>query len=688
VTSASTRREDEPLLRGEGCFAGDLRIAGLLHAVVVRSPYARGRLDGPDLATARATSGVVDAFAAADVATWLAPIPSRLPLPPGLERLLQKPLALEEVRYAGQPIALVVGETAEAAREGAELVETGVDPFDPEPPVEIHEEAVAFGDLAACFERAEVVVRKQLSVARQGALPLEARGLVARFDAVAGAMTVWGASKVPHHHRDVLAAALRLEPERVVYQAVDAGGGFGLRGELHPEDVLVAIASLRTGRPVRWLEQRFEHLHSAYQSRGQEWDAAIAVGGDGAILALDARVRSDVGAFVGPNGLTPGRIAAKAFGGPYRLRAYRCHVSHVRTAKPPLGTMRGPGYFEASFVRERLVDVAATRLGADGVELRRLNLVAPAEMPYETGLAGVVFDGGDYAEALEQVVSAVGDRPAGGGRGVACVIEGTGTPGVETVKARRDRDGRITITLGSPSFGQRHASTFAGVAARALGVEPAAIDVVEGRTDAIAEGGGTFGSRTTVMTGSAVWDAANALREALEREPDGVAVEVEGRFECAAQTFTYGAATATVLVDPETGVVHVCRLAIAADAGVALEADVVRGQLVGGAAHGAGGALFESFRYADDGQPLTAGLHEYHVPHALDLPPIRTIVLETPSALNPLGVRGVGEVAVSAVAAAIANAVADAGYEISGLPLTPEAVFAGRGRDEASEPKV
>jgi carbon-monoxide dehydrogenase large subunit len=293
-------------------------------------------------------------------------------------------------------------------------------------------------------------------------------------------------------------------------------------------------------------------------------------------------------------------------------------------------------------------------------------------MPYDAGIA--VYDGGDYRAALERALAEAGDE--GPGVGVACVVEGTGTPAVETARARLEPSGMVTITAGSSSLGQGHRTTFAQIAAGALGVAPETVRVVEGDTGAIKAGGGTFASRTAVNIGSAVLRAAEELRRARDAQPEAAALEVEASFETTAQTFAYGACAARAEVDTETGAVRLLGLAVVVDAGRAINPEVVRGQLHGGAAHGAGGALFEELAFDADGQPVTGGLRDYHLPLAGDLPAIRAVVLEeAPSQANPLGARGVGEIAVSAAAAAIANAVAAAsGREVDELPIRPESL--------------
>jgi len=668
------RREDAPLLRGAGCFVGDVRLDGLAHLAVVRSPVAAARIRSVDLHGALALPGVLDAFSLAELERRPGAIPPRIPIPSELEPLLQPALADGIVRYPGQAVAAVVATSPELAVGGAERVALDLVAAPLPEPETVHVHADAFGDVDAVFATAPVVVRERFDVARQGGMPLEPRGTIAAYDRDAGRLVLWLAAKAPNHARAAMAAMLGLAGSQVELRLHDLGGGFGVRGELHPEDVVVALASLRLGRPVRWLETRSEHLLASYQSRGQSWEAAVALDLDGTILGLDATVRSDLGAFLGPNGITVGLVVSKAFLGPYRPLAYRCRVDHVRSAKVPLGTMRGPAYVEAVLARERLVDRAAAEVGLDPIAIRRRNLVPADAMPYDTGLAGVVLDGGDYEAALDAAIAGVESvapgRDATAGRvatGVAVSVEASGTPAPEQARARLGEDGRIAVEVASRSFGQGHETTLARVAARALGVPEEHVGVVEGPTDW--DGGGTFASRTAMMTGSAVHEAALALRELIDagqRAP----LEALGTFQPEAPTYTYGAAAARVAVDPETGSVHVDRIVVVVDAGRALDRAVVLGQLLGGAAQGLGCALQEAVHRDDEGNVLTYGLRDYLVPTALDCAAIEAIVLEwAPSPRNPLGARGVGEIAVSLAAAALANAVSAAGRDVRRLPV-------------------
>src|SRR5262249_23406759 len=324
------------LLAGAAQYVGDVEMANVLEAVIVRSVVAHGIVRGITLDAARAVPGVVDAFAAGDLGAYLAPLPARFPPPPGLEPLLQFPLAGARVRYVGEPIAVVVAESRYVAEDAAQLVEAEIDMLPAVSDVEsaladdapelfeglgnlIHTLDFRTGDVDEALGVAEIVVSEQLSLHRHGAIPLEGRGLLAAFDPSSRSLLVWGPAKMPHYHRDALAQALGLEPDAVWIRAVDVGGGFGVRGEFHPEDLLVPIASIRSGRPVRWIEDRSEHLVAVDQSREQRWHATAGLAADGTLLALDARVLVDLGGYLRTLPFLVPMLSGLGFLGPYRI---------------------------------------------------------------------------------------------------------------------------------------------------------------------------------------------------------------------------------------------------------------------------------------------------------------------------------------------------------------------------------
>jgi CO/xanthine dehydrogenase Mo-binding subunit len=711
IGESVTRIEDPPLLAGQGRYVADVDLPGMVSLTVVRSDLAHATVQSVDLSAARAAPGVIDAFAAADVARYMKPIPSRDPLPPSLAPLVEHPLAIDRVRYVGQPVAVVVATSRHLAEDAAAMV---IIDYDPLPAVASVEAALApdatslfpgvsnvahtleksVGDVAAARRAAAVVVEGRFNLHRLTAMPLEARGLLASFDSATGTLSVWGATKVPHHNRRELARMLDIPVERIRYRATDVGGGFGVRGEFYPEDLLVPLAAIRVGRPVQWIEDRSEHLMATNHSREGTWDASAAFDADGKLLALDAELTVDFGAYVRTLGASVPLFASLALPGPYRIPHYRCRARSVLTNKMGIGSIRSPGAYEASFVRERLLDIAADRLEIDRIELRRRNLIPADAMPYDTGVpsagATMVYDGGDYLATLDTVVEAIGDSSLAEERqraesagcrigvGIACCNEGTGAGAFEVARIRTEPDQKFTVFVGTAAMGQGHGTALAQVAADALAVSPEAVSVVENESDVVPAGGGTYASRSMLYAGNAVWLAASELRRQLDDGIDGQC-EITREFRTDLEAFPHAASAAIVEVDLELGTVRILRYIVAAEVGNVINPMLVHGQLAGAAVFGLGGALLEELNYAPDGALLAAGLMDYLMPTALDVPFVETHLMPPDPADNPLGVRGAGEIGTTGTAAALANAVADAlgdAAAITSLPLRPDVVRA------------
>jgi carbon-monoxide dehydrogenase large subunit/6-hydroxypseudooxynicotine dehydrogenase subunit gamma len=513
-------------------------------------------------------------------------------------------------------------------------------------------------------------------------------------------------------------------PASVQLHEGHVGGGFGIRGELYPEDVLVCLAALRLGRPVKWIEDRREHLIAANHSRQQQYRIRAGVDADGRVLAIDTDFFHDQGAYVRTHGATVPDLAAAMLPGPYRVPAYRA-VGHVRlTNKTPGGTYRGPGRYETTFVRERLMDAVASRLRLDPVEIRRRNLIAQADMPFTRGLdtlgTQIVYDSGDYAGLLDKALSAIGwdalqaalkQRRAAGeaaGAGLAMFVEKSGLGPFEGAQVTVDERGSVEIVTGAASVGQGVETVVAQICADALGVDYRRVRVVHGQTDRIAYGMGAFASRVTVMTGEATRIAAAKVRHKalatasalLQLPPDaldvvdgkvvrkGAAVgpsmtlgeiaralaptsrtrgerepglSAEGWFYTDHMNYPYGVHIAVVRVDRDTGAVRVERYLVAYDVGRAVNPMLVEGQIAGGVAQGLGGALAEEFLYDARGEPLSVTFADYLMPTAREIPDIDVVIAEdAPSPLNPLGLKGAGEGGASAVGGAIAAAIDDA----------------------------
>jgi CO/xanthine dehydrogenase Mo-binding subunit len=737
------RKEDLRLLTGASCFVDDFDREGALHAAILRSPYAHARILSIDARDALAAPGVAAVVTADDLPRPLVRIPMRMYSLPGMELLLQPPLADGMVRYAGEPVAVVLADSRYAAEDALDQVQVEyealdpiVDPglaLDPASPV-LHPERgsnlaaemnVALGDVDAAFADADLVVSERLLCQRHGAVPLEPRGLVAEVEKDTGRVVVWGAAKVVHTNRRILAQLLGLSEDQVRLVELDVGGGFGGRGEFYPEDFIVPWCALHTGRAVKWTEDREENLRALNHSREQVHEVEVALRSDGTLLALRDRFLMNTGAYVRTHGTVVPNMTLALLPGPYRWQAYDVTGRQVVTNKTPAGTYRAPGRYEANFVRERILDIAARRLGMDPVELRRRNLIAADDMPYEvrthTDHHPVVFDSGDYPLLLEKGLANFGwdemlrwraEDPGPlrrRGLGVGYFVEKSGIARWEYARVGIGSDGGAVVHVGSASVGQGVDTVLAQVCAESLGVGYDDVTVRHGDTDSVPEGMGAFGSRASMLGGSAIAIAAEALRERLlelaadrleaspadllisgdrvvARDAPGVGVplaeladveEEEARFDSPDMSFPYGLHCVALEVDLETGGIEIHRYAVTYDVGRAINPQLVEGQIVGGVAQGLGGALLEEFVYDTNGQLVAGSFMDYLLPTAGEVPAVRVEITEdAPTPLNPLGVKGAGEGGTAAAGAVLANALSDAlGSEAKSLPLTPERVI-------------
>jgi aerobic carbon-monoxide dehydrogenase large subunit len=739
------RLEDLPLVTGRGRFAADVVFPDQLHMRVVRSGHAHGKITAIDIARAQAAPGVVAVWTAADTA-GLRPIALREGPDAKLDPYLQPVLAGKRVRYVGEPVAAVFAEDPYLAEDAADLVSVEVEelpavlaahepPSDFEPgrstePLVIRK---GYGDVEAAFRAAHAVIELDLSIGRHSGVPLETRGAIARYDAARDLIQMYGAAKVPHRTRDGIARVLGRDPASVHLYEGHVGGGFGVRGEVYPEDVLVCLGALRLGRPVKWIEDRYENLIATNHSRQQRHRVRAAADEAGHILALDDECYLDQGAYPRTHGARVADLTAGMLPGPYHVPAYRIAVHYRLTNKTPAGTYRSPGRYEGSFVRERVVDAIAERLRIDRVEVRRRNLIPKSALPYRRELDAigddVVLDSGDYSGLLDKALAGFGwdtlqrdleRRRAAGetvGAGVAMYLEKSGLGPRDGAHVTVDETGSVEVVTGSASLGQGVETAMAQICADALGVDYRRVRVIHGQTDRIAKGIGAHASRATVMTGSAVHVAAtNARAKAIEAaaglmkvpadsldvvdgrvvrrdSPDAISIDLgevarsmravagasglsaEGWFETPRQNFPYGVHLAVVKVDRETGGVSVERFLVAYDVGRAVNPMLVAGQLAGGFAQGLGGALLEEFQYDERGQPLSVTFADYLLPTVRETPMVETIVSEdAPSPLNPLGLKGAGEGGITGVGAALAAAIDDAigiPGAVTTLPVTP-----------------
>lgn len=736
VGQSVLRKEDGPLLTGQGRFVGDINFPNQLHMRVVRSAHAHGDIVSIDLAPALAVPGVVAAWSFADVAD-IPPIDFRLTNLESLRAYRQTILASDRVRYVGDPLAVVFAEDSYLAEDAAEQVIVEIN----ERPVILHatespgnfrdglstEPGIirkGYGDVDAAFANAHAVVELELEIGRHSAVPLETRGAVARYLPEIDMLELYGAAKVPHWNRDQIARMLGRTAESVNLFEGHVGGGFGVRGELYPEDVLVCLAALRLGRPVKWIEDRRENLIAANHSRQQTHHVSAAVDIYGRILALVDEFYHDQGGYVRTHAATVPDLAAAMLPGPYRIPAYRA-TGHIRlTNKTPGGTYRAPGRYESTFVRERLMDAIAARIGIDAVEVRRRNLIDVSEMPVTRALetlgTDIVLDSGDYALLLDKALTGIGwtalqaelkQRRAAGERvgvGLGMFVEKSGLGPFDGVRISLATDGKIEVVTGAASVGQGVETVMAQICADSLGASYGSINVIHGQTDRIARGLGAFASRVTVMTGEATRLAATALRAkvlataaelmqmpvekldliegvvgpaddsngpsiTLAEIAESVApsskflgdrepgLAADGLFETRHMTYPYGVHIAVVSLSGDTGAVTVERYLVAYDIGRAVNPMLVEGQIVGGVAQGLGGALYEEFTYDERGEPLAVTFADYLMPTAREIPDVEVIITEdAPSPLNPMGLKGAGEGGANAVGAAIAAAIDDA----------------------------
>jgi len=683
------RLEDLPMLTGSGRYAADISFPRELHMRVVRSSHAHARIVAIDASAARELPGCVAVWTSEDVAD-IPPIDFRPTRVQGLEPYRQPVLARGRVRYVGEPVAVVFAEDPYLAEDAADLVAMEVE----ELPVVLSadrgtEAAVirkGYGDVAAAFAAAHAVVELDLAIGRHSGVPLETRGAIARYDAMRDVLELHGATKRPHANRDLLARMLAREPSSIHLYEGHVGGGFGVRGEIYPEDVLVCAAALRLGRPVKWIEDRRENLMACNHSREQRHRVRAAIDAEGRILGIDDEFFHDQGAYVRTHGARVADMTAGMLPGPYRVPAYRA-IGHYRlTNKTPAATYRAPGRYEATFVCERLLDAIAAKIGIDRVEARRRNLIPKTEMPYARELdvidTELVLDSGDYAGLLDKALARAGwpalqreleTRRAAGeavGAGLAFFVEKSGLGPVDGARVSMAADGTFDVVTGAASLGQGVETVLAQIAADALGVDYRRVRVAHGCTDRIEQGYGSHASRTTVMTGSAVHIAATKLRENMQP-----GCSAQGSFKSEHMTYPYGAHIAVVKVDRETGGVAVERYLAAFDIGRAVNPRLVEGQIEGGVVQGLGGALLEEFVYDAQGSPLSVTLADYAMPTACEAPGIAVLLTEdAPSPLNPLGIKGAGEGGVNPVGAVIASAIDDAlgvPGAVTRLPVTP-----------------
>ncbi len=708
------RREDLPLVRGQGRYVDDIDLPGLAHVVFVRGHHARGRI--LDVRLPSSAPGLLGVLTARDLDGRARPLPLAELEGARLADLPHPILATDEVRYAGQPVAAVVAETRAQALDAAVLVEVEYETLqavvDPrEAPETLMRWERSAGDVEGLLRSAAHRVVGRYRIPRLVAAPIEPRGVVVAYDGRSDVLTVWASAQDPHRPLAQLAHALERPAERIRVVVQDVGGAFGSKGTIAVEAVAVAVAAMEMGRPLKWVEDRVENFLAAYQGRGIEAEVELGLDAGGRILALRASILADLGAYLLPTTAIPPRTAAMLMTGCYDIPAAAVSVRGARTDKVPTGPYRGAGRPEAAYVLERTVDLAARRLGLEPVELRRRNLLR--SFPHRSAL-GFTYDSGDYARCLDLALELLGDEPErvgtgdrAVGTGVAMYVERAGG-NWESARISVEPDGRVIARSGSTPHGQGHDTTFAQIIADRLGVEVDEVELRFGDTAEVPPGVGTFGSRSVAVGGAALVQAADQLLERAARVaaellgcpaariarsgtrwtgPDGGSVtlaaiaaaasglEAETRFE-SGFVFGSGAYAAVVEIDRDTGALSVRRLAAVDDAGTIINPLLAEGQVHGGIAQGLGAVLTEEAVHDGDGQLRGASFAEYGLLGTTEVPPIATAFVQSPSPNNPLGAKGIGEAGAIGTPAAIANAVADAlGGDAPDPPFTAEKLW-------------
>jgi len=760
------RNEDPRLLTGQATFTDDVHLAGMLHVAFVRSQYAHARIKRIDTATARAMPGVVAIYTASDLGDYWKPGPLLVPPPPvkGLifNARTQVPLAKGKIRHAGEPLAVVVAESRYLAEDAAEQVVVEVEMLPAVVDLEralaatsplIHEDLTQNinahvvqqkGNYARARQQADVLLKRRFLYDRGTAAAMENRGIVAAWDAREEQLTLWDTTQAPIPIRNGLAAMLGLSEQQVRVIAPFIGGGFGPKIMMfYPEEVLLPWIAMRLGRPVKWIEDRQENFFATTQERGQVHDAEIALTRQGKVLGVHDIFLHDAGAYA-PYGLTVPLNSQCTLLGQYDIPNYYSEFTSVFTNKPIVTPYRGAGRQHGVFVMERLLDLAARELGIDRVEIRKRNLIAPDQFPYNNAIiyqdfAPLTYDSGNYLPALEKAVEIIGYnqflseeqprlRAAGRsvGLGIVTYVEGTGIGPYEGARVTVEASGRVSVATGIGTQGQGHYTSFAQIVADQLGVDVRAVRLVTGDTAAFYWGAGTFASRGAVVAGNAIHAAAVAVRKKILKKAsdelevaeedlelvDGTVREV-GAPETAIKlgdlalranplrgavkpgsepgleaTDYFGperGATASgvhamiVEIDRATMMVEIKRYVVVHDCGRVINPMILAGQIQGGVAQGIGNAFYEQLVFDANGQLMNASFMDYLLPTADTVPRIETDHVETPSPLNPLGIKGAGEAGAIPVgplfAQAIEDALGDPTLEILEIPLSPSRLF-------------
>ena len=735
------RFEDKRLLLGQARFVADINIPRTLHMAIVRSTKAHAVIEGIDTSRAGAASGVRLVVTGADIVEAIAPLPS-IDLTGGGLVACYRALAAGKVRHVGEPVAAVFADDPFQAADAAALLDVAYRDL----PVVLDMEAAAsatpptllyeslgsnvihtceqsVGDAAAAFAAAHRVVEDTYRIHRCVASPMETRGVLADPTGQDGRIVLYSSTQFPHLVRSFLAGVLGMAESDLRVIAPDVGGGFGVKCEFYPEEVLAVWAARTLGRPVRWIEARDDHFVATTHAREQVHRVRAVVDSDGIVTAMMLDSLTNNGAAAATLSVTPASISSAMLRGPYRIPNYSARSRSVVTNKTPLAVYRGAGHPQAVLCMELTMDHIARAMNIDRVDLRRRNMLAAADMPSDRGtaivLAGkVVYDSGDYAGCLARALDLAGwesrdERAADARRrgklfgiGIACFVEETASGPYETGDVRVDGTGKVTVFTGASPHGQGTATAIAQLIADELEIDINRVSVRHGDTDVIPDGVGTFASRGGAIGGAAARLAARKVREkalvvaaemlqatpadvvwaegkalaangasvtlaaiagratAWNARPKGLTsfnLAEEAHYQVPGMAFANATHICELEIDPGTGELAITGYAVVHDCGTVINPMIVEGQVVGGIAQGLGGTLFEEIRYDKSGQPLTGRLADYLLPTAADMPAtLRTNSMVSPSPFNPFGMKGAGEGGATGAVAAISSAVADA----------------------------
>lgn len=760
------RNEDPRLLTGRALFVDDVNLPGMLHAAFVRSPYAHAEIESIDASRAREKPGVVAVFTAEDLGEFWRRGPL-LVSPPPIDGLVfhertQPILARDKARHAGEPVAVVVGESRYLAEDGANEVEVRYGPLKAVVDLEkalaedaplIHEGLGSNlaahvvqhkGDYEIAEKRADLILRRRFHYDRGVAAAMENRGLVANWNRLSQRLTVWDTTQAPIPIRNGLASMLGLSESQVRVVAPFIGGGFGPKIMMfYPEEMLIPWLAMELGAPVKWIEDRAENFVATTHERGQIHEVEIALASNGRVLGIRDRFLHDSGAY-DTYGLTVPINSQCTLLGPYDIEHYTSEFRAVFTNKTLVTPYRGAGRQHGVHVMERMLDLAARELGMDRTEIRRMNFIAPDDFPHDHQIiyqdfAPLMYDSGNYEPVLDKILELIeyknfyqelqpSARKEGRslGLGVVMYVEGTGIGPYEGARIQVQPSGRVTVATGVGTQGQGHFTSFAQIVADHLGVEVSDIDVVTGDTDQFHWGTGTFASRGAVVAGNAINAAAIGVRERilevasemLEAAPEDLelsdgevrvmgvpssaitlgtlaseanplrgavrpgtkpGLEATDYFGPERGATAYGAHAMILELDPDTMQIDIKRYAVVHDCGRVINPLILDGQIQGGVAQGIGNAFYEELIYDENGQLLNGSFMDYLVPTATDIPSIEIDHEETPSPLNPIGVKGAGEAGAIPVGPLFAQALEDAlgieGLEILDIPLSPSKLW-------------